>query len=176
MTERWVHVEFAKWGGRRHWTYDAIRLGEDEHGIWLGGPAGTEMDRPDQRLVLDFPSAVLVPHGRPWVAAFNADAPQARRIGYEVYIDVSTVPHWDGDTMTACDLDLDVVRRWDGTVEVLDEEEFSDHQVSLGYPAEVIAQAEGSAQECHDLLMRGAEPFVSTFRTWLGRVSADPEL
>ena len=32
------------------------------------------------------------------------------------------------------DLDLDVVRKQDGSVEVLDEEEFLDHQVRFGYP------------------------------------------
>lgn len=83
-----VHVEFAKWGGRRHWTYDALRLGEDAHGVWLGGPRGTVLDRPDARLVLDYPSIVLVRPGRPRVAAFNADAPTDVRSAYEVYLDV----------------------------------------------------------------------------------------
>jgi hypothetical protein len=169
-----VHVEFAKWGGRRHWTYDAIRLGADEHGIWLGGPAGTDMDRPDQHLVLEYASAVLVPPDRPWVAAFNADTRPDEHTRYEIYIDISTVPRWDGDTMTAIDLDLDVVRTWEGTVEILDEDEFAEHQILLGYPPELVAGAERSAAECRDLLLRGAEPFASTFRDWLALVSADP--
>ena len=168
--ERWVHVEFAKWGGKRHWTYDALWLGEDEHGIWLGGPPGTDMDRPDQHLVLEFASVVLVAPGQSWVAAFNADTQPDEYTRYEVYIDVSTVPVWDGDTMTAIDLDLDVVRTWDGTVEVLDEDEFAEHQVSLGYPPEVVADAERSAAQCRELLLRGAEPFATTFRAYLAQV------
>lgn len=170
MNRREVHVEFAKWDGTRHWTYDAVHLGEDEHGVWLGGPAGTVMDRPGVRLVFDFPTAVLVPREQPWVAAFNADAPPGIRAWYEIYIDISTVPVWVGDTMTAYDLDLDVVRRWDGTVEILDADEFAAHQRSLEYPPEVVGQAEHSAAECRDLLTRGAEPFTSTFRAYLAKV------
>ena len=31
-----VHVAMTKWGGARHWTFDAKWLGSDEHGHWLG--------------------------------------------------------------------------------------------------------------------------------------------
>lgn len=34
------------------------------------------------------------------------------------------------------DLDLDVVRRFDGSAEILDEDEFAEHQVRYGYPPE----------------------------------------
>jgi hypothetical protein len=35
-----VHVTFRKWPARPHWEFDAVRLGNDEHGVWLGAPAG----------------------------------------------------------------------------------------------------------------------------------------
>jgi uncharacterized protein len=174
MSERWVHVEFAKWGGTRHWTYDALRLGEDKHGVWLGGPPGTLMDRPDVQLLLDYASVVLVPRDAWWVAAFNAEGAAGSAVNYEVYIDISTVAQWDGDTMTAIDLDLDVVRHWDGTVEILDEDEFAEHQVALGYPLDVVAHARRSATECRDRLLAGAEPFRTVFRNYLAAVSGDP--
>ena len=31
-------MQFEKWGRRAHWEYDAVRLGRDDHGTWLGYP------------------------------------------------------------------------------------------------------------------------------------------
>ena len=36
----------TKWGDRPHWEFDAVLLGSDEHGDWLGIPGGTHMSRP----------------------------------------------------------------------------------------------------------------------------------
>ena len=44
------------------------------------------------------------------------------------------------------DLDLDVVRFRDGRVEVLDEDEFGQHQATLGYPPHMINQPATTAQ------------------------------
>lgn len=41
-----VAMVFSKWGGRPHWRYDAVLLGSDDHGTWLGVPAGTRLTRP----------------------------------------------------------------------------------------------------------------------------------
>ncbi len=57
--------------------------------------------------------------------------------------------------MTAVDLDLDVIRRWDGTIALLDEDEFAEHLLALRYPPEVVAAAEQSAQLCQELLHCG---------------------
>jgi uncharacterized protein len=43
------------------------------------------------------------------------------------------------------DLDLDVVRRFDGSAEILDEDEFAEHQARYGYPPEVTGHAERAA-------------------------------
>ncbi|MGH3349605.1 MAG: hypothetical protein ACRDPS_02985, partial [Nocardioides sp.] len=41
-----VRVEFTKWGGRPHWAFDGLYLGEDEHGEWIGHPVGTFATKP----------------------------------------------------------------------------------------------------------------------------------
>jgi predicted RNA-binding protein associated with RNAse of E/G family len=47
-----------------------------------------------------------------------------------LYIDITTVPRWvSGDQVEMVDLDLDVIRRFDGPAEILDEDEFAEHQV-----------------------------------------------
>lgn len=43
--------------------------------------------------------------------------------------------------MSQIDLDLDVVRWLDGSVEIIDVEEFEEHRVALDYPGELVAGA-----------------------------------
>lgn len=40
-----MRAVFTKWGGRLHWHFDVVPLGEDAHGRWLGVPAGTVLQR-----------------------------------------------------------------------------------------------------------------------------------
>ena len=73
--------------------------------------------------------------------------------------------------MTAIDLDLDVVRELDGRVWVDDEDEFAEHQVSLGYPAEVIAAARASCDRLVGLVGGGHPPYdADTKRAWFERL------
>ena len=69
------------------------------------------------------------------------------------------------------DLDLDVVRDRDGTVAVLDEDEFADHQVRFGYPAEFVERAQSTADHLVDALTNRIEPFDLRGQEWLGRLS-----
>jgi hypothetical protein len=149
-----------------------IHLGTDEHGDWLGGPTGLTMASPGLRAVLDFPSVLLVPPTKPWMARFNSDVDLDKRAGCEVYLDIATAATWapDGGRVTAVDLDLDVIRRWDGRVVVLDEDEFAVHQVSFGYPSEVIELALRSCTERRHALESGCEPYASVYRHWLAQV------
>jgi protein associated with RNAse G/E len=48
----------------------------------------------------------------------------------------------------------DVIRRFDGSAEILDEDEFPEHQVRYGYPPEVISQAEPVRQVCRSWLAK----------------------
>ena len=69
------------------------------------------------------------------------------------------------------DLDLDVSRRRTGEVELWDEDEFASHQVTYSYPAEVIAEAECSADWLRNALTRNHEPFATTYLTYLALVT-----
>lgn len=85
---------------------------------------------------------MLVPHDDWWLATFYDD--DARR-PVDTYVDITTPPIWTDDAVTCVDLDLDVVRRIDATVFIDDEDEFAEHQHTLGYPTEVIDRARASA-------------------------------
>ena len=132
-----VDVRMTKWGDRPHWRFASIYLGDDDHGTWLGFPRGTRMTRPGAEYVSPTDQLGLVPPSswpaaeRGWLTTFHGPGGPL-----SVYVDITAPPTWDGPTVTACDLDLDVVRELDGRVWIDDEDEFAEHQVSLGYPAE----------------------------------------
>ncbi len=51
----------SKWGGRPHWEFDAVFLGSDGHGDWIGIPAETHMSRPGATYVAPVDQVCLVP-------------------------------------------------------------------------------------------------------------------
>ena len=150
-----VRMVFQKWGGGRHWEYDAYVLGTDRHGTWLGAPRGTTVARPGVRFVSTYEYVSLVPDAG-FVVAFYSDSPDAP---VELYVDIATSPRWDGAVVRAVDLDLDVVRSRDGRVWVDDEDEFAEHRVQLGYPDEVAETAERTCAEVLRAVRAGEPPF-----------------
>lgn len=169
-----------KWGDRPHWQYGGTVLGADEHGEWLGFPAGTRYSRPGHEFIGQIDHVGLVPapvDGRqPWHLAtfWSTGGPGWPALGgsaVEVYVDVATPAAWEDDVLRAVDLDLDVVRGFNGAVIIDDEDEFLEHQVTFGYPAEVIAAARASADEVRALVEAGASPYDGSHLPWLQRLA-----
>lgn len=161
-----MRVEFTKWDGRLHWHFDLDPLGEDEHGLWLAGRPGCRLQRgaePPQLEVHGF--ACLVPHQGRWIAYFNASQDP------EIYIDVTDEPIRGDGFVGAIDLDLDVLRWRDGRVTIDDEDEFAEHQVRFGYPAEVITATEMTAHTLVDRVTSRTEPFDRAAERWLALVT-----
>jgi protein associated with RNAse G/E len=160
-----VHVRFFKWPDRLHWRYDMFRLGTDEHGVWLGAPESTVTQRGDEP-PNEHPYAFvkLVPRGGWFTAIWNTEGK------YEIYIDISTPPVWDGDTVEMIDLDLDVVRwRTGGSAGVLDEDEFLEHQETYGYPQHIIDKARATTASLMLAVEARDEPFGDVGPAWLQR-------
>ena len=168
-----VHVRFTKWDGSLHWHFDVDRLGEDEHGVWLGGADNTQVRRGSEPPIMSPAFALLIPESGWWTATFNSgggDSP----FGYIAYVDICTPAAWEGSTVTAVDLDLDVAMRPDGGVELLDEDEFADHLVAMAYPERAIDQARVAAASIYRLMEVRGEPFASTGLGWLEKARALP--
>jgi uncharacterized protein len=161
-----VEMRFTKWGGRLHWHYPVVPLGVDRHGWWLGGPRGTWFQRGDEAPIRrKYDNVMLVPDRGDWIASWSSGGDS------EVYVDVTNRPHKSDHLIEAVDLDLDVIRLRDGRVVLVDEDEFAEHQVLLGYPAEVIARARATADDLLAVVTAGAEPFGRVGRDWLTRFS-----
>lgn len=160
-----VRVDFRKYDGSPHRQYPALHLGSDDHGTWLG------VSRPmagAAALKYAEPFVLLVPLAAWWTAMFPA--PPRRT---EVYCDIVIPARWLApDHVVLTDLDLDVRRlRAQSQVELLDEDEFSQHQVLFGYPAQLVEGACRAAAWLVDALGDGTEPFAAAYRSWLEQVS-----
>ena len=162
-----VDLRFTKWDGGRHWEFSLVVLGTDEHGTWAAGHVGTPLWRPGRAFDSPIDWVTLVPHEQSWAASFydSADQPIA------TYVDMTTVPVWTGRTVTLVDLDLDVVLFRDGSLVLDDEDEFETHQVELGYPDEVVDLARCTAEEVHEAIWNGREPFGSVAEAWLAELT-----
>ena len=162
-----VRVRFSKWDGSDHWAFDMARLGTDDHGVWLWAPAGAELRRGSEAPIKAQHGFVkLIAAGQWWTGIWN-DGPRDDRRSIHTYVDVITPAVWDGNTVRMVDLDLDVVRRRDGSVEVDDEDEFEEHKVAFGYPEHVVDRARAATAQLVLAIERGTEPFGEVGDRWL---------
>jgi protein associated with RNAse G/E len=163
-----VRVRYTKYDGSLHWHYTMCRLGEDKHGTWLGS-AGDLIARRGTAppIVIEQAHVLLFPRGVWWTAVFNAEPAST-----EIYCDITTPARWpDPGEVIMADLDLDVVRkRPDGRIAIVDQDEFAEHQIQYGYPAEVIREAEQAAAWLCEAIRAGTEPFGRDYQAWLDQV------
>ena len=157
----------TKWGDRPHWEFDAVLLGSDALGDWIGIPRGTFMSRPGAEYVAPVDQVGLVPAAGPdeqrgWLATFHAVGGPV-----QVYVDMTTPPVWDGSVLRAVDLDLDVVRGRTGRVWVDDEDEFAAHRVRFGYPEDVSRLAMTSCDRVLAAVVAGHPPYDGSSAGWL---------
>ncbi len=164
-----VTVQYYKYPDVLHWRHELTLLGDDRHGTWLGATVGTVVQRGMEppRTMRRYFVQLISPESW-WTALFNGPNPDEM----EVYVDVTTPPVWpDPGRVEMIDLDLDVVRRVDGTVYVDDEDEFEEHRVSLGYPPAMADMARTVAARLAIALEQRRPPFDEEATTWLEMVS-----
>jgi len=168
---RTVRVLTRKWRDDPHWEFDAVRLGVDALGHWVGVPRGTWLSKPDKGFTAWADHVVLLPHDAWWVATIYGDDLD-RPVDF--YVDMTTPCAWSADEseVRCVDLDLDVIRETDGRVWLDDEDEFAAHQVAFGYPAEVIAAAESSAEEILAAVTAQVAPFDGSAGRWIEKLRA----
>jgi uncharacterized protein len=161
VTHRTIWVERRKWPQSPHYRHESVWLGEDADGTWLGLMKDRPVFRGDRVLFMaENPGLLLVPHHKWWMAWF----PTGRR--FSLYVDIVTPPVRDGDEISMVDLDLDVIRTNEGDVELLDEDEFAEHQVTLNYPPEMIRSASEWGSRVFAAVQNGDAPFVAPPARW----------
>lgn len=157
-----IHIDFRKWNGQRHWQFMMHRLGEDEHGLWLWAPQGSPMQRGNEPAKESASINVkLVPDNKWWTAIWSWQSRQ------DVYVDIITPPSWSGSKVTMVDMDLDVVRWADGGVEILDEDEFIQHELEFEYPERLVDTARATTARLAIALEAKHEPFGGVGAGWM---------
>ncbi len=173
-----VRVVFPSGATVRTGSTTAVLLGEDEHGPGSARPAGTRLSRPGAGYdaPADFVSLVgRTRRVRRHASTASTGGGQFPRRAVELYVDITTVPVWEDDpdgggTVPMVDLDLDVVRGRTGRVWVDDEDEFADHRVRFGYPADVVRLATTTCDRVHEDGAGGSRPYDGA----VGRRLAQP--
>ncbi len=163
-----IDCQLLKWDGRPSYRFDAVKMGRDDYGTWLGLPPPTRFVRPKGQGVWHHAFVICVPEGEWWIASFNDERdPES----VELYVDMTTPPEWtDGSTVSCVDLDLDVARYFDGRVELLDEDDFERHSAEMDYPDDVVKMATETSQWVLEAVRGRREPFGEVGRDWLAKV------
>lgn len=165
-------MQWRKWDGSPHWRHECVYLGADEWGDWIGQPTGWHSARPGAAFDADAANITLIPASGDHALTVNRDHPRALR----VYIDLGWDIRWnDADPLvTGIDMDLDVVRRTDahGTY-VDDRDEWAEHSVRYGYPADVMAHLEALTLDLESRVRTQVAPFDdATADRWLDRLES----
>jgi hypothetical protein len=162
-----VTVQFFKYPDRLHWRHDMVRLGEDEYGVWVGLRSGGTVQRghePARKHPHDLLSVIT--EGAWFIPIFSpAD------LRFKLYVDICSPPVWTSDDrVEAFDLDLDVAIAQDGTLSVLDEDEFDDHRVRYSYPDELVVGAQAATEYVVRSIENGHGPFGGVAKDWFHRL------
>ena len=171
--------QWRKWDGSPHWRHDCVYLGADDWGDWVGQPVGWHSIRPGAEFHAAAPNVTLVPPSGDFALTVNRDHPFRMRI----YIDLGWEVTWSDDPLlaTGIDMDLDVIRidgerpTADGPsgTWVDDRDEWAEHSIRYGYPADVMAHLEGRALDLEERVRAQTAPFDdATADAWLDRLEA----
>lgn len=172
-----VEVRFRKYDETPHWAIDAVHLGADDHGAWVGFVQGTRVSRPGMALDLVQDQVGLFADLGPLVGSastFHAPEPPPH---VEVYVDLTTPAEWArcrrGWRVSLIDLDLDVIRGTTGRVWVDDEHEFAAHRQSMGYPEDLATGAVDACRRIEERVRARTPPYDhATAAGWLASLRA----
>lgn len=162
-----VVFRWRKWDGSPHWEHEAVFLGSDRWGDWVGQHDGWRSARPGLDLVSDGDNVTLIPPSGEYAATFNATHPRLA-----IYIDIAWDVRWEAGAPVGIDMDLDVVRARDGRgIWIDDRDEWDDHRVRYGYPADIVARLERVAVDLEREVTAETAPFDgATAARWLAEL------
>jgi hypothetical protein len=165
---RVIEVRGFKWPRRSTAVAAACLLGEDAFGRWLGIATGAPWWAADRSRsgVFEGSFVKLVPSGTFWTACFQPVDPV-------VDVDIVLPVRWVDGALEEVDLELDILRSANGSVQVRDREAFARVRAARAMPDDVAKQAEETCERIRARVERGAEPFGAVGRGWLSRFLAE---
>lgn len=153
-----IRSESTKYDGSIHYEFDTHLIDHVDGCLRLWIPAGTPNRSYRGEGAFEVDCVMLVFPGDEH-RGFNVVHHAAPIRGILAASDILTAALLDGSTLRWIDLDLDVEVHEDGRPELVDEDEFEEHQVRYRYPTEMIEGARRSATTAFDLARTASFPF-----------------
>ena len=161
-----VRMLTSKWPDLPHWEFDAVILGDDAHGRWLGVTAGTQISRPGLAFAATCDQVVLVPADRWWTATMYGRHPLRP---FDCYVDITSRADWGADDVHVIDLDLDVIKGTHGRVWIDDEDEFAERRHH--YPEIFVTEALHAVEWVRRSVEAATGPFApEVAESWIARI------
>ncbi|MEX2372263.1 MAG: DUF402 domain-containing protein [Dehalococcoidia bacterium] len=133
-----VRILSTKYDGSLHYDYRA-RLVEETAGVLrVVSEVGTPVIGYRGEGALGCSMTQLFFTDR-WYNVFHNHEPLGRRRMLS-YANIGTPARLEGDTIHWVDLDVDVIQTETQGLVVVDEDEFADHRVRMGYPDDIVAR------------------------------------
>lgn len=141
-----IKIISQKYNGRLRDSYEAYLYAEDAEKLIVFAPPGTMCFSPKKSVWEAAPDGLLEFYFKQkWYNVWHI-CEQNSRINH-IYANIAMPAILQKDVLTWVDLDLDLRVHLDGSLELLDEDEFVENSVRFAYPPSVIAQARAAVDE-----------------------------
>ncbi len=154
-----INLISKKYDGSLRDTAEAFLIAQDEETVVLLQPPGTgEYDHRSARWETTQDGLLMLFFTNRWYNVWHIADQQSHF--NRIYANIALPARWvNGNTLEWVDLDLDIRVHLDGSIVLLDEDEFLENQLRMGYPPDVVTQAQVAAQEALHLCQQGSYPF-----------------
>lgn len=162
---RAIQLRSLKYDGSLNYLWPARIVWEDDTGFIWHAPAGGPFTRPQEVVSIPWDWVGRVWYRRWYMVDASltpVDVAGAPGMIHHYYCNIGSPGAWEDSEYRYVDLDLDVMVYPDGRHVLLDEDEFTAHQVRFGYPESAIASARRAADDVLALAQAGAPPFDGT--------------
>ncbi len=154
-----INLISQKYDGALRSKGDAFLIAQEQEIIVLLQPPGTlEYSYRKQRWETAPDGLLLIFFTNRWYNVWHIADQQSHR--NRIYANIALPARWvDSSTLAWVDLDLDIRVHMDGSIELLDEDEFLENQRRMNYPPDVVTEAQAAAQAALHLCEQGLYPF-----------------
>ena len=155
---RSIRIVSKKYDRSRRDDYTAFLYTEDAERLVVYAPPGTLSYNRRAQAWVPAPDGLLEIYFKTrWYNVWHI-CEQTSNLN-QMYINLSMPAALTAAGIEWVDLDLDYREHLDGRLERLDEDEYREHAISMGYPASVQAQVQAACAEIEALYHQRADPF-----------------
>lgn len=164
-----MRVHSTKYDGSLHYRFpvEVVQLGPTEARLFT--PIGTACESYRGAVEIDHPILMVYWADRPWNLHLSW-FPDGRLRHW--YVNVASPATWDDGVLRFVDLDVDVIRRANGEIVVLDEDELAEHRVRFGYPDELVDRIHRTVDDVRAAMTARIWPFDDALVGWLATRTA----